>query len=239
MRATVRFLYNEPAVFYKSALIIGDVHFGIESKLRERGIVDNKFSERLEKKIEALLDRTKAKRLIINGDVKEQIGIFDNVTAEMLKQLNEIVEVIIVRGNHDGGIEESKLCVVPSDGFSYYGLGLFHGHSWPSEEVMQCASIISAHQHPQIELKDKLGKRHIEPVWLFADANPEEIKKYYENFNKKSRLILMPAFNPLVGSSLKPDEHLGPVLNNNLFKLSDALVFRFDGSLIGRLGSLE
>ena len=72
-----------------------------------------------------------------------------------------------------------------------------------------------------------------------ADADPDEIKKHYESFNKKSKLVLMPAFNPLVGSTIKPGKHLGPILNNNLFKLNHALVFRVDGTLIGKLNEIE
>jgi hypothetical protein len=49
----------------------------------------------------------------------------------------------------------------------------------------------------------------------------------------------MPAFNPLVGSVVnsKQKKHLGPVLNNKLFKLDDALVYRLDGTGLGKLES--
>jgi hypothetical protein len=51
----------------------------------------------------------------------------------------------------------------------------------------------------------------------------------------------MPAFNPLVGSAVNIDdnERLGPVLNNKLFKLNDAIVFRLDGTCLGRLESIK
>jgi putative SbcD/Mre11-related phosphoesterase len=224
------------------------VHFGIEHKLRERGIFDNEFSSRLEKKIEQLLNETKAKTLIINGDVKDRIGELDEITAEMLDKLRERVsELILVKGNHDGGIEAgirsmklgAAIHIVPADGFAFHGLGIFHGNAWPSAAVIQCKNIISAHQHPQIEFRDKMGKRHVEQAWLIAEVNEAEMKKHYEAFNKKSRLVLMPAFNPLVGSSVNKTVHLGPVLNNNLFKLDDALVFRSDGALIGKLNEIK
>lgn len=234
-----RFLYNEAALFYKKALIIGDTHFGIERRLRERGIYDRTLSERLEKKIEALLDDTKAERLIIAGDVKEEIAVLDEITQKIIEALLEKTEVIIVKGNHDGGIEDCGATIVPPDGFAYGRLGIFHGHSWPSEEVLGCDWIVSAHQHPQIEFRDRSGKRHFESCWVIADADPARIAEHYGSFNKKSRLILLPAFNPLVGSSLRRGEHLGPVLNNNLFKLNDALLFTMHGMLIGKLKDLE
>lgn len=238
----MRFLYNEPAVLHHKALILGDVHFGYEYKLRERGIHDEKFSKRLENKIERLIEKTKAEKLILAGDVKEQITSLDDITAAMLAKLRDAVgEVIIVKGNHDGGIEAvgAGITVVPPDGFVYYGVGIVHGHSWPSEKVMQCKDIISAHQHPRFEVRDTLGKYHSEAVWAIAEANGEEIAKHYAAFNKKSRLILLPAFNPLVGSPLRLSEHLGPILNNKLFKLNHALLFTGDGTLIGKLAESE
>jgi len=236
----MRFLYKEPAVLYKKALVIGDTHFGIEQRLKERGIYDETFSERIENKVEALIRETKAEKLIINGDVKDRIAVLDDTTKRILERLNEHVsELIIVKGNHDGGIEMSGFTVVPADGFAYHNLGIVHGHSWPNEKVMGCKHILSAHQHPQLEFRDKMGKRHIEPAWLIADADENEIKKHYESFNKKSKLVLMPAFNPLVGSTIKKSEHLGPILNNNLFKLNHALVFRVDGTLIGKLNEIK
>jgi putative SbcD/Mre11-related phosphoesterase len=233
------FLYNEAALLYKKALVIGDVHFGIEKRLMEKGIHDYGFSERLEKKIESLLDGTKAEKLIIAGDVKDEVAVVDDSTMAMVKALKEKTDVIIVKGNHDGGIEKCGVAVVDAAGFAYGQLGIFHGHSWPSEEVMGCKWIVSAHQHPQTEFRDKSGKMHFESCWVVAEADAAQIAKHYENFNHKSQLVLMPAFNPLVGSSLKKGEHLGPVLNNNLFKLNDALLFTMHGILIGKLKDLE
>lgn len=235
----MRFLYAEPAVLYKKALIIGDVHFGMEKRLLEKGIYDNTFSQRMEKRIERLLEETKASKLIIAGDVKDEITVLDETTLQMVNALCEKTEVIVVKGNHDGGIEKTNATVVDPSGLVFGQLGVIHGHSWPSEEVMCAKWIVSAHQHPQLALTDRSGKRHYSSCWLVADANPSQIEKYYERFNKKSKLILMPAFNPLVGSPLKMDEHLGPVLNNNLFKLNDALLFTMHGTFIGKLKDTE
>jgi metallophosphoesterase superfamily enzyme len=95
------------------------------------------------------------------------------------------------------------------------------------------------HQHPMVRTTDTLGKKHVEPAWVVAPPNVDNIAEYYDDFNKDIELILMPAFNPLVGSVLnsKQKKHLGPVLNNKLFKLDDALVFRLDGTGLGKLES--
>lgn len=240
----MKFLYNAPAILHEDVLIIGDTHFGMEEKLREKGIYDEKLSERIFEKIKKLLKKAKTKKLIIAGDVKNNIMGTDEKTIRILQALSEITEVIIVKGNHDGGIEKlgiPGINVVGPGGMTYKKTGIMHGHSWPDEKLMQCDYLISAHQHPQISVMDKSGKVHREAVWLVVEPDTKRISEHYTNFNGKIKLVLMPAFNPLVGSTInKPKEkQLGPVLNNKLFKLNDALVFRLDGSLMGKMKNIK
>lgn len=240
----MKFLYNAPAVLHQGALIIGDTHFGMERGLREKGIYDETLSERIFEKIEKLLLETKAKKLIIAGDVKDSILETDMKTVDMLKRLSRMAELTVVKGNHDGGIEKLEIIGINVEGpggMVYRKLGIMHGHSWPDEKLMQCNYLVSAHQHPQINVADKSGKIHTEAVWLVIEPDGAEIKKHYKKFNKKIKLVLLPAFNPLVGSAInKPKEkQLGPIFNNKLFKLNDAIVFRLDGSLVGKLKNIK
>ncbi|MDD5339620.1 MAG: hypothetical protein PHV13_00040 [Candidatus ainarchaeum sp.] len=238
----MKFLYNAPAILHRGAIIVGDTHFGMESKLRRKGIFDEQFSLRLFEKLKGLITAHKAKRLILLGDVKEDITMLDAMTADVLARLSLLCEVTVVRGNHDGGIERcGSARIVPSAGFVYAGLGLMHGQSWPAKELMGCDYLVSGHQHPLITMTDTLGRRHSEAAWVIAPANHEKIAEKYETASKKIKLVLMPAFNPLVGSPINftSEEHLGPVLNNNLFKLNDALVFRLDGTRLGKLHSIK
>jgi len=72
---------------------------------------------------------------------------------------------------------------------------------------------------------------------MISPPDESNVKEHYEKFNKKIRLVIMPAFNPMVGSVVNTEkkERLGPVLNNKLFKLNDALVFRLNGTGLGKL----
>jgi hypothetical protein len=240
MASSMKFLFNSPAILYKKALIIGDTHFGMEDKLREKGIFDLQFSDRLFEKIKSLLIETKAEKLIILGDVKEKITILDSKTADILAKLSLLTELIIVRGNHDGGIEGCGAKVIGSDGFVLGDLGLVHGHSWPSIECMNAKYLISAHQHPLLSIVDKSGKKHSEPVWIIADSDEKSMSEHYKTFEKSIKLILMPAFNPLVGMRFHAgDSHLGPILSNNLFKINVATVYRLDGTSLGELDKIE
>jgi metallophosphoesterase superfamily enzyme len=141
----MKFLYDAPAILHKGAIIIGDSHFGMEGKLRRKGVFDEQFSIRLFHRLEELVQLHKAEKVIFLGDVKEDITIIDRYTKDVLERLSLLCEIIIVRGNHDGGIEGCGCArIMPSVGFVYEGLGLAHGHSWPKEELMQCDYLVMA-----------------------------------------------------------------------------------------------
>ncbi len=237
----MKFLYDAPGILHKEALIIGDTHFGMERKLRAKGIYDEQFTERLFSRLKELILKYKAKKVIFLGDVKEEIMMLDNKTADTLSKLSLLCEIIIVRGNHDGGIENCGCAkIIPSEGFVYDKLGLAHGHSWPAKELMECEYIILGHQHPMFMKKDSMGKIHSEPVWVISEPDEKNILKHYKKFNKKIKLILLPAFNPLVGSTINKTENVqfGPLLNNKLFKLNSALLLRLNGTQLGRTNVL-
>ncbi len=257
----MQFLYNSPAIIHKGALIIGDTHFGMERRLRERGISSNDFSIRLAEKIISLAKEHKIKKLFLLGDVKDDITYVDAFTREAVNELiNAKLDISIVRGNHDGGIGrdsdslernavqghggieefEPKIKIFPAEGIVYEKLALIHGHSWPSEKCMNADYIISAHQHPQIKFIDASGKKHTESVWLIAEPNKKIISEHFDKFNKKIKLVMMPAFNPLVGTAIKTDVFsvLGPLLNNKLFKWNDALVYHLNGVAVGKLSDI-
>jgi len=237
----MKFLYNAPAIFHKGAIIVGDTHFGMEEKLRRKGIYDGQFSIRLFHRLRELVAGHRARRVIFLGDVKEDITTLDQKTEDVLAKLAMLCEIIIVKGNHDGGIERcGNAKIIPPEGFVYEKLGLVHGHAWPAEELMSCGYIVSGHQHPMVGMSDSLGRKHREPAWVIAPADRNIVPLHYKKFNSAIKLVLMPAFNPLVGSTLNYDEksHLGPLLNNKLFKLNAALVFRLDGTRLGRLENI-
>ncbi len=238
----MKFLYNAPAILHKGAIIVGDTHFGMEEKLRRRGIFDEQFSLRQFGRLRELVVEHKAKRVIFLGDVKEDITTLDSRTEEILAKLSLLCEVVVVKGNHDGGIERcGNARIIGPEGFVYEGLGLLHGHSWPEAKLMGQSHLVMGHQHPMIALTDAFGRKHTEPAWIVAECNASEAKSRYPGLNPRIKLVLMPAFNPLVGSAINIDENerLGPLLNNNLFKLNHAIVFRLDGTFLGKLESLR
>ncbi len=236
----MKFLYNAPAVLLNNALIIGDTHFGMEKELLKKGIYDSMFSMRLAERVIELVKRVGAEEVVFLGDVKDEIGGVDEKSREALEAIRAHAKITVIKGNHDGGIEEIDFInVVESSGEVRGEVGLIHGHAWPKEEIFKCKYIISGHQHPTIEIKDAFGKRHSEAVWAFVPPNKKALKE--RGVKGSPELILIPAFNPLVGYPLNnpKEEHLGPLLNNNLFKLKDALIYRLNGTPLGVLKELK
>ena len=93
----MKFIYNAPAILHKDALIIGDTHFGMENKLRERGVYDRAFTMRLVESIVELIKEHKAKKLILLGDVKENILTLDLQTKHALEKLSKHAQITVIR----------------------------------------------------------------------------------------------------------------------------------------------
>jgi metallophosphoesterase superfamily enzyme len=65
--------------------------------------------------------------------------------------------------------------------------------------------LVVAHNHPCIELVDKLGYRSIQRVWVVGRLDAGKVGKKYAKFNRGMRMIIMPAFSELVGGMIFND----------------------------------
>lgn len=226
----------------ESALILSDLHYGVEAEMLRGGVwVPNRSTSRTEKVLE-LLKQTKSKRLILLGDVKHQVPHNSKQQRTDLEQffmaVNRIAKVEIVPGNHDGGLVDiipSDVKFHKSDGFVIGEIGMVHGHAWPSQEVMNSKVLVMGHEHPALSFRDRLDKLHSEPCWLRAPMLE------HERYDKvPEQLIVMPAFGELAGRTMnrEPLKGLGPVLRNGLADLEKARVETLEGLDFGELGNL-
>jgi hypothetical protein len=238
----MRFLYNKPAILIGDALVVADLHIGMENELARRGIRVGNLSDKILSSIRELAKETNKKRLIILGDAKHEIAHVDEKTISFFEQLTKDLRVEVVKGNHDGGIEKIKgITVHPPEGIVLKNIGLCHGHAWPGEKLLTADYIVTAHQHGQIEIVDGKGKRHREHVWASIPLDEKNALRHYKRVNKKIRMILLPPFNKLLSGAVlndKKTEMLGPVFSNNLFKLEGAIMYRLDGTCLGTIRSL-
>ena len=226
----------------ESALILSDLHYGVEAEMLRGGVwVPNRSTGRTEKVLK-LIKQTKSKRLILLGDVKHQVPHNSKQQRTDLEQffmaVNRVAKVEIVPGNHDGGLEDiipSDVKFHKSDGFVIEEIGMVHGHAWPSQEVMNSNILVMGHEHPALSFRDRLDKLHSEPCWLRAPMLE------HERYDKvPEQLIVMPAFGELAGRTMnrEPLKGLGPVLRNGLADLAKARVETLEGLDFGELGNL-
>ena len=136
-----------------------------------------------------------------------------------------------------------------TDGFRLGSAYITHGHAWPKKEFLSCKYIIVSHTHPLIEIKDRIGYKFFEKVWVKASFNLEKLsKKYKKKISKAPEIILMPAFNELSGGAalnvetgrrqrLTSETFLGPITQLVDKKQTD--IFLLDGTYLGKLDSLR
>lgn len=234
-------VYGIPALKAGNALIICDLHIGVESHLRSKGFHLTSHTNDMR---QAILDSADEdiNKLIVLGDVKDSVpGSTKQEYAEIPDFFESLFErfdtIDVVRGNHDTMIEEflpPRVRIRPATGMKFYDLGLIHGHTWPSQDVMDCETLILGHNHPAVMFRDGVGRQMTEPCWFrgnFAKDENDKYQKLPKNF------IVIPAFNRMLGGSpinVIGEDLLGPVLNSDLLDLDNGSIYLLDGICLGK-----
>lgn len=238
-------VYGIPALKADTNLIVGDLHIGVESHLRSKGFhLVSHTSKMYDSLIEAAEDDVN--RLIVIGDVKDSVpGSTKQEYAEIpdfFERLFERFDIIdVVRGNHDTQIEEflpSRVKIRPASGLKIGDTGFIHGHTWPSAEVMDCRTLVMAHNHPAVMFCDGVGRRTTEPCWFRGSFNATSDERYPVI---PERFLVIPAFNRMLGGSpvnVIGEDLLGPVLNSGLLDLDNAHPHLLDGIDLGKRSDL-
>lgn len=219
----LKFIVDEPALVIGKALVIADLHLGLEYELLASGFNVPDQAERMLKKIKRLLKENACNELIIIGDVKHTIANLSWPEQEelsgFLRPLEKIAKVHIVKGNHDGNIERYAHNVHPTTGFEYRQYWIMHGHAKPPEKA-KGKTIILGHMHPIVEFHDSLGGRLSERVWIRTD-----------------KMIVMPVFNDLLGGIDVRRGLLGPM--KKLIDPKKAELYLLDGLNLGKISQLK
>ena len=250
----MRFIKNYPALFIEEigVLAIADLHIGIEHELYESGINIPFQIKQTTEVIENLIKKTKAKKLVILGDLKHKVPGMSwqelKDLPNLLSELSSKIEVIVCKGNHDDQIEKivpEGITVHESKGFKIGKFGFIHGHAWPTKELIACDYLVTSHIHPTVQFMDKLGYRIIQPVWIKGKIDQEKIKKRYKlKKTGKLEMIIVPAFNQLLGGTSvnvkrKNDELLGPLLKNDFVDMDNSELYLLDGTYLGKLKNIS
>lgn len=221
------------------ALVIADYHAGIESALRADGVEIPSRAERRRDRLLALLDRVSVDQVIFLGDLGHQISEpygaeRDELTA-LIDAIPDRYELLLVKGNHDGLIEDSiPIPVTDATGVRFAEVGFMHGHSWPSPDVITADVVCIGHEHPVVRIEDTVGGRQKEPVWIRGALVPEVFNGHYgDNHAIHGELVIFPAFNELAGNTwvnINEQTFLSPFLPEGI---TDAHAYLLNGTRLG------
>jgi len=242
------FVQDTPALLLGKILIIGDIHIGVEREYRDSGLYIPSQTGKILENVKNLVEKTRAKKIIILGDVKHNIpGTSSQEERDIpvfLEKLSEYAEVEVIPGNHDGDLKRilpEKIKLHPSKGIGLDDIYLIHGHTWPEKEFLKAKILIMAHIHFHIEFKDKLRYRWTEPVWVKTVLDKRKIAKRFGEVKKLPRIIIIPAFNRLVGGmcvnkETEEKDFISPVFRCCDKKISE--LYLLDGTYLGMLKNL-
>lgn len=255
-------ILEEPALIVRNtetALVIADIHLGIEWDLYRSGI-------NLPSRIKARLDRVlgyiqtySPDRIVLLGDVKHNVPQISwqekDEIPHFLETLAEYAHVDILPGNHDGRIEflfsgQKDIKVHSVRGEVIDGTGYFHGHTWPAPELLGASHVITAHNHPTVRFTDTFGYSIVEPAWIKTRFNVETLKARFGNLDFENgkdwadpEVFIMPAFNELCGgvpfNESTQEDLLGPVFSSGGIELENAEVYLLDGTRLGLLKNIR
>lgn len=253
---------DEPALVVEGeskALVIADIHIGIEWDLYNSGfLVPSRLEERL-KRIEEYIRQTHPEHIILLGDIKHNVPQISwqerDEIPYFLGKLSEHAPIDIFPGNHDGNMElllpeEGEVTLHPSRGDVIEEVGYFHGHTWPSPAVASAPLIITAHNHPTVRLTDSLGYAATEQAWLRTTLLSDVIAEHYgkvgiamEKPATNPEIIVVPAFNEICGgvpfNEAEEDELLGPAFSSGAIDVDNAEVYLLDGMHLGKVKDIR
>jgi uncharacterized protein len=240
------------------ALVVADLHIGWERLLTQKGVHLPSQTPKLKQQLLDLIAKTKPTHLIVLGDVKDAIT---NPPIEEWKDIPEFFETLqqqvseiqVVLGNHDGNLEPllpEKTKIVASSGTKFGDVGLFHGHAWPAPELLNCKSLVTAHVHPTVAIRDPMGLRITKQVFVKASCDSQKLAKALpknseSQVSEVTQLFLLPSFNQFLGGrpinkpKKKKEAYIGPILRSGCVNMNEAEVYLVDGTFLGTVKQLK
>ena len=225
----------------KSSLVITDLHIGFENELAINKIFlgKNTTTNDTINELLVLIQKTKAERIIMLGDVKSSIrriskNEWKDIPLFFKEICKKVQEVIIIPGNHDSAIQK----LIPDDVIMTGPTGMIlgndilltHGHVMPSENFSQINKIIMGHIHPTFFQEGSVlnGQR----VWISLKTLKQNI------FPSKSGMLeitVIPSFNRYLHSTYKTKykRSISPIIENVRKNILSARIITLDGQIIG------
>ncbi len=237
----VELLDGMPVIFIKSlnALVIADPHLGYEGVMAKKGVLIPKANlKHICKIIEDALKKTKAKTIIVDGDIKNE---FSKVDEEEFNELFDFmnfakergVSLILIKGNHDNFVdryaEPFKLKIHQQEA-KVNGYLFFHGEDMP-KDLQDVKMLIMGHEHPAIAIFNKAGKREKLRCFLYGEF-------------KGRKLLVLPAINYFASgtevNSVPQKELLAPIFEHLDIDSMNAIAEGYGATIdFGKVGVLR
>jgi putative SbcD/Mre11-related phosphoesterase len=238
-------VYGHRALSLGKTLVVADLHIGIEHELRGRGVSVPSQVHAIKRSLFSIIERTTPKELIILGDVKHNIPSTSlqeyREVPQLFDYLSDLVEITIVKGNHDGNLEKLLPDYPILDYLEREGVLLAHGHAWIKAKNVDANFVVLAHSHPAVAFVDQFSRTIKEPAWIKGRFN-ENILNHYRVRNIPE-FIVMPAFNPLITgmpfNRNSKKELLGPYFRSGVIDLESAHAYLLDGTDLGEISGLK
>jgi hypothetical protein len=213
-------LIPEKAILIEDIAVISDIHLGIEQSMP--GSIPRLQIRSVVEEVERIFDYG-IKTLIVNGDMKHEFS--QNMPYEwddvryFVERILELGKLRVVRGNHDNFLAAilAKYGVKLERSTKLGDWTIVHGH-----EMIGAEKLLIGHEHPSIRVRSGYAS-YSYPCFLRA---------------KNGKLIVLPAFSPMVTGSdvLTTSEFLSPILNS--FSPSEIEVFAVEDGIY-RMGKLD
>lgn len=231
-------------------IVVSDIHLGLgASPDRPSGPPEGSgFS--LADDLTRIAKTASADRVLIAGDLKHPIVGMPPALRPVVfdffgRLLAEGLATELVLGNHDGGIVPHlprEVEVRSADGVVREGIGIFHGHRWPSTAVLRSPRLVAGHLHPGYRLaptaEDPVGKRR---CWVRAEISSSPVsrrRRRPEQQLSAREIVILPAFNPLAGTEALNRERPARIrtfLYHRFLALGTARAYLLDGTDLGPL----
>ncbi len=270
-----------PAALVKTeetrTLLIADLHIGWEMALQEKGIHVPSQTPKILNKLTQIITKHRPDRMVILGDVKYTVvssepGEWQDIPDFFSKLRKRVSDIAIVRGNHDANLEPllpENVQLLPATGAEIGGIGVFHGHKWPSPSLLNCKTLVMGHVHPVVVFRDPAGFKVTRQVWIKAICNTEALAKiilhrhnvkiegsvaetlwkHYGVKPKSKEVLIMPSFNDFLGGrpvnetrprkEARGEELIGPVLRSEAVDVGSSELYLLDGTYLGTLDQLR
>ncbi|WP_019176762.1 metallophosphoesterase [Methanomassiliicoccus luminyensis] len=211
--------------------VVADLHIGYESALEAEGIhIPHVQTASVKENLLKIIDKYALDRIILLGDLKHEFS--RNLGQEMrdvrsvMEMLSNLVEVILVKGNHDNYIENivSRIQVPVVPLYRAAGLTFVHGHQ-------PCADrpLVMGHEHPSVKIFDRVGAYLKLPCFVHL---------------REEGVLVLPAFSPLAAGTdltrVSKRDYLSPILKNYDVGEAEIIGCSDIGLLpLGKLSTLE